>query len=636
MSGGFDKKFPDDVSKELKLRQAYVEEKNVEWNYGKYAYITIQSTGESQTVIKSEKGLILGDGAKYIKEPHINLYTDEGGVRKFKPQLKSCKITNEGGTDYTDSYLYNVEFSFTVFTQSDLNRAESNFFRVGGEILVEFGWHKLQGEVNRNHIKANVFNYDFTMNEDGSFDCNVKAMSPAGLWNGEDMQSTDTKEVDGEEEPVNFLGHLEEACREAFGLDSDDGPDSVDDLGNNKLRVVNGSFGADRGTFCAAELIIEPGFFNDDEQYLFYTTIGTLIRYINSKADKTGNRYKVAAKDAPGGYWPINNDGIGSADPKDFFLPGDQGSYGDPSDGSNAANFAEWGNNLERDCSYQDANPIEQIAISFPFLTKTYQSMADSAPTVGGFKQSPKISEYLKTLFARLENLTGGLIALACMPMKGTESLSMSNQVGPFDITILNKKTIEPDLQTAFEFVTIGRKSITKSVSLSSEFDADYVLMATQANIEKGSSNGQNLLKDNGGIYPKNPKITKKLVTGGSEAEVIDNKKLKDLRNKIGDLGASPERLTAYGDACKTFIIREARTDKELSNGRYGEIQYTLNLSVTIDGIWKIPFLAPISVDRIPQIFKSKDVMFSVTAVNHEFDGKGGWDTSLETVMRIP
>ena len=38
--------------------------------------------------------------------------------------------------------------------------------------------------------------------------------------------------------------------------------------------------------------------------------------------------------------------------------------------------------------------------------------MADKSKTVGGFKQSVKIAEYLKEIFARLENLTGGLITL--------------------------------------------------------------------------------------------------------------------------------------------------------------------------------------------------------------------------------
>ena len=107
------------------------------------------------------------------------------------------------------------------------------------------------------------------------------------------------------------------------------------------------------------------------------------------------------------------------------------------------------------------------------------------------------------------------------------------------------------------------------------------------------------------------------------------------MRNEIGDKGASPERLTAYGDACRTFIQREAKQNSELQKGRFSEIQYTLNLSVTIDGVWEIPFLAPITIDRMPSVFKQDNVVFSITAVNHDWDGKGGWETSLETVMRI-
>lgn len=622
----FDKPFPGDIKGEFDSRAASIANKGVKWNYDKYAYCTIKSTGNSQTIIKAEAGLTLGDGADYIRNSHIGLYNNEGGVRKFKPQLKSCKITNEGGQDYTDSYIYNVEFAFTVFTKDDLDLAEKSFFRVGGEIEVDFGWRKYASGPNSGNVTANIFNYDFSMNEDGSFDCTVKAMSPAALWSGEDMGSTTTKEVDGEEEVVNFLSDLESSCREAFGLDADDGPDSVDDLGNNKLRIENISSDGVKCTFGAAELIIEPGFWNDDEMYIFYTTIGTLVRYINSKGDDKGNKYKIST-DAATSTWPKIK-GLGSADPKDFFLPGNQGSYGDPSDGGNAKNFSEWGDNLWSKAIY-DMEYIGAIAVSFPFLTKTYQSMADKTKTVGGFKQSVKIAEFLKEVFARLENLTGGLVTLAAVPMKGGKNLQPDNQKPPFDITIMNKKMIEPAPPTPYTFNVLAKDSITKSVSLSSDFDSDYVLMATKANIEKGTSNGHMLTKPEG-PYPQNGDVTPSKENQKSESDLLD------MRNKIGDKGASPERLTAYGDACRAFIIREAKGNDKLAKGRYSEIQYTLNLSVTTDGVWGIPFLAPITVDRLPKVFKDAKVVFSVTAVNHEFDGKGGWDTSMETVMRIP
>ena len=83
-----------------------------------------------------------------------------------------------------------------------------------------------------------------------------KSTCSIALWGGDDLGDPSTsvsKDSDGEEKVTNFLSDLEIACREAFGLEEDDGPDSVDDLGNNKLRVetqkigktgVTGKFGA--------------------------------------------------------------------------------------------------------------------------------------------------------------------------------------------------------------------------------------------------------------------------------------------------------------------------------------------------------------------------------------------------------
>ena len=637
----FDKPFPDDVGNELTDRGDFIETKAKRWNYDKYAHITIFGTGKTETIIKPSTSLILGDGASYTTQPHIGLYSEEGGVRKFKPQLKSCKITNEGGQDYTDSYLYNIEFSFTVFTQDDLNAAEETFFRIGAEIQIDFGWNGPDNYgVNSGTLKANIFNFDFSMNDDGSFDCTVKAMSAASLWSGEDLGSVETvKDVDDEDKQSNFLSALEIACRKAFGIDEDEGPDSVDDLGDNKLRVAfQRCAGSSRGTFAAAELIVEPGYFNDDEEYIFYTTIGTLVRYINDLGDDKGNTYKVRQKsnEDETWKWPVLKE-IGSAEPKEFVLPNKlQGSYGNPSDGGNAKNFSKWGDTLDT-YSGDDKSPIDKIAVSFPFLTKLYKEMEDNTKSLGGFKQSVKISEYLKRVFARLDVVTGGLITLSAVPMKNNKPLTPETSEPPFDIVILNKKMIKPvPSNGAFVFETLSKRSITKSVSLSSNFDSDYILMATKANIEKGTSNGHYLIDDYDGPYP-----SAESVNPGGKSEKTPAQQAKDLlkmREEIGDKGASPERLSAYGDAIKGYIQRIAK-EGELKNGRYGEIQYTLNLSVTIDGVFGIPFLAPINIDRIPEVFQKvggKGVVFSVTAINHEFDGKGGWDTSLETVMRIP
>ena len=81
----------------------------------------------------------------------------------------------------------------------------------------------------------------------------------------------------------------------------------------------------------------------------------------------------------------------------------------------------------------------------------------------------------------------------------------------------------------------------------------------------------------------------------------------------------------------KNSILRNPST-----KGRYSEVIFAYDLSVTIDGIWGIPFMAPISIDRLPSVYKTTDgIIFSITGVSHSFDGKGDWETSLSTVMRI-
>ena len=634
---GFDKDFDPDLEKELNARRDFVRDKSVSWNYDKYAYIRVRSTGESKTVILAKDSMELGDGFN-LGAP-IDLYSKEGNskIRKFKPTLNDVKITNQGGQDYTDSYIYEVEFSFTVYTLNDLNRAEESFFRVGTELVFDFGWRGRTGLGNTGTVKANVFNFGFDMNEDGSFSCNVKCMSPAGLWAGDDMGAvSDVEDVDGEDEAGNFLHILEISCRNAFGIDSDEGPDSVSDLGNNKCRFERERLEGKpkiKGLFAAAEIIIDPGFFNDDEIYVFYTNLDTLIQYVNEMAKTesgVGDTYSIADGDL-GSYPKLS--GVGSSDPQMFFLEGDQGSYGRSGDGKNSRNFSKWGTDLKGEKSGNFfKGDIANIAISLKFLTETYKSLSDSAPTIQGYKQSVKVADYLKAIFSELDVKTGGLISLACIPTKKGETLDQTNQEGSMEIQIMNKKMVSnPDKALKpkpYPFKVLDKGSIVKSVGLQSDFDSDYILMATPANIEKGTSNGHYLTKQKGGPFPG------KDVTPGKDS-TKNNDDLQKMREDIGEKGAAQEKLTAYGDACRNFILRKAKEEEELKKGRYSEIQYTLNLSVTIDGIWGIPFLSPITIDRLPTPFKQDNIVFSITAVNHSFDGQGGWDTSLETVMRI-
>ena len=96
------------------------------WNYQKYCYINISVTeGQSGTAVTPEESMTIGDSEAPTGGfgTEGDMYTSEGTVRKPKPILSSVKITNQGGQDYTEAAIYEVEASFKVFTLDDFRKS---------------------------------------------------------------------------------------------------------------------------------------------------------------------------------------------------------------------------------------------------------------------------------------------------------------------------------------------------------------------------------------------------------------------------------------------------------------------------------------------------------------------------------
>jgi hypothetical protein len=658
MSISFDKPFPDDLAKELNARSGSIANRSVSWNYEKYAYIKMQGTGDTKTIIEAIPGMKMGDGTNGGTPE--SLYTSEDGIKKFKPLLKSVSISNQGAQDYTDSYIYEIEAQFTVYTQDDLDLAESVYMRPGAEIQFDFGWIGGTGaKCNKGSVKANVYNFSFGLGDDGAFDCTIKCMSPSGLWAGDEM-GTPAEEVtddEGEKKTPELLESLENSFRKAFGLGSEDDASDVSKLGDNKIRfkrakmIGGGKVANIDGLFGAAELIVESKWYNDTENYIAFTNLDTLIQYLNAQIKGSDNTYSIAETGDISKY--PDGVGFGSADPNKFFLPGPQGAYGDPSlgGGGNEANFSRWGKNLENESSSNKfKGEIAKIAISIRHIIDTYESLEKDTPRVGGFKKAVKVSDFLNTLFSDLETVTGGLISLSLIPTKNGEVLSPDNQEGSIELMVANKRMVSNSddakanaTSGTYTFKILGAGSITKSVSLDSDFDSDMLVAATRTSVEKGTSNGHLIIEDgtlklnpagaNGGLYPPSPSGKAIDISKQQAGATMD--KLKEKRWAMGKDGCDPPKTKSYQNAMRNYINQNCKKDAGLKGGRYGEMIYTLNLGVTIDGIWGIPFLAPITIDRLPKPFKKDNCFFTITGVTHNFDGQGGWETSLETVMRI-
>jgi len=639
MALSFDKSIDGAQKTELDARKAYVSGKDVKWNYQKYAWVSMQGTGKSTTVFCSTGGQKIGDPG--LRGPHIDLYETEGGVRRFKPQLKSVKISNQGAQDYADSFIYEIEASFTCYTQAQLDAIDACYFRVGAEVEFNFGWEGYSGGANVGKVTANVYNFGFSMGDDGSFDCNIKCMSAAGLWSADDMggiEKDDEGDADAEEDPqADFLKGLQKGFRRAFGLDDDEGPESVDDLGNNKLTYASQRDPWGLGYYYAAEIVTAPGYFNDDEVQIGYTTVEHLLNFINYQASKSPDSiYKYKLADGKLGTWP-KIDAIGCADPRKFILPGNQGNYGDPNDdswgdGDYALNFSKWGSTI----AGGGTTDVGEIAVSLQFLNDKYMELSRKAGYKSGVKMNPKVVDYLKAVFAELEDLTGGLISLQLIPTDTNGNMLGPNQTvntdTPMTLLLGNKKAVQASKVEPYVFPAIGDECITRAISLDSDFDTDMMIAATPVNITKGTSAIGGQLA--GGVKtPFNANCPAPPPFGGDGPP--DEAELKKIRLQYGNGGFDDSKVSSYKEGCRNYILRNCATDSKLKDGgRYGEIQFVLNLSITLDGIWGIPYLANITTDRIPSAYK-QNAFFSITGVEHTFDGQGDWETSINTVMRM-
>lgn len=637
--------FPSEVSGELDRRKKAVQNREKDWMYRKYAYIKMSTTGNSQTML-CPSVMSIGDGT-IGHGGHLSLYTVEGGIRKFKPTLTSVTITNEGGQDYTESYIYEIEAQFKVFTLDDLDKVENSFFRVGAEVKFEFGWNGAPVVAGVNQvtgdgaIKANVYNFSFSLEDDGGFACSIKAMSAAALWSQESMGGT--QRVPDEKSKKNvkvssFLESLQLGMRNAFGLTDEQVIDDVaGGIADNKLvckkgKVKVGESATIDGVFWITEMLSNKGsWYNDDELYFSYTNLQTLVSYINTKLKNQKSRNEF--------MWGADSDlkitaktEIGSADPTQIVLPGEHATYGS-GDGADSTNFKNWSTVTTENSN--SADTIKGILVGLEYLNKVYLDMeASQTSKKGGIKKKPTVNEFLNKIFNDIENLTGGLVSIMLVP-ETTKQGEQNSASDTEKILIVNRR--ETNVSQAivpYTFQTLSKNAICRNVSLSTDFDSDTLILATESAVASGKSNLDSLKK----LYPNCDKIQNAVAKASTDPDggKILKEDLLTERNSYGDDGFDSSGVQSLADSYRNYIQQERVSSPSSWPAQFSESVFMFKLSVTLDGIFGIPYLAPITVDRLPSKYRANDkTYFSITSIEHSFDGQGGWETSIDTVMRI-
>ena len=710
MADKFNPDFPSAVKAELNARAKLP----VDWMYKKYAYISMVPTGKSSTVNKPCKGKdesFMKIGDKSIKGGNNNLYTGGGTTaRKLKPILNSVKVTNSGGGDYTNSYLYEIEASFTVNTLYDINKVTEQYFKVGVELKIDFGWKGKSEPCNRGSLLAAVYNFGFTMADDGSYSCNIKAMSAAALY-GADVMAGDEKTYflglgEGTIPPdkvyVSMVEGLELLARETFKMEV--GDEKVDLKDNQFKLATNNDSNLNNLIFAALELELPSDGVIDEVQRAFdfnditilYCPLYTLIEYINIKNAGLFNLNIIEAGEPGGQISPGGNlKTIGSSNPYRTIIPFAE-DYG--KDEAQTLKFKAAIDGVMSDSNFP---PISKIFVEIGSIVKIYSQLQGEASGKTGEKKKVKTTEFLSKIFSNIETDTGGIVRLQTRPniTNVDATNTVPSEANSIQIDIINramlpsKGTTSP---TPYPFTVLGPNSITRAVSLQSEFDDDMVMRATSKQIGDGSSNEgsgtKKLYKDEctqnavNGAKPTGeateeeateeateeapeevteeqkyklefPKVQTEIQDNTSSEAVgtadiernlerspeyflkpASNKatlaEIKQLKDDFADNGATPEKATSLGNLIRKYVTQQA-TNGAIDEGSYSEIQMALSLSVTIDGISGVPYMAPISIDRMPTIYKNEDVRFNITSIEHSFDGQGDWSTTYGTMMRL-
>ena len=594
------------------------DKETIDFNYRRYAYFFLKSEksgnkgdlDDTTSLFDTYPKTAITIGA-VPSGGHLDLYEDAGGVRRLKPQITSATINQDGGGDIYNSYLKEVEVQFKCYSLAQLSNIEENFFRLGSEVQINYGWLDPINGAETGKATMSVYNFGFSMASDGSFSCNIKGLI-GDAFGGANRMGGLIKLGDGEEKalgekdsnPADISMALLAKYKTAFGLDSDeDASDSGIDNGEIEEKVDKTGkielFMAGIMNVGESESIIP--FAGDDPIRTPFTNLKSFIILANQLSGASDKEtFKLSTDDKFKKISPVKNT-YGSADPRKYILPGVFADYGE-------------GNDYQ---SVLGSKPTEigEILISINEITSIVKG---KGTTVNDQFQPPKVVDILADLSSRISNVTGGLVQLDVKP-----SGEVEDTTGVYVISNKSQMLKEQANSTPapFMFKTIGEDSMVKDISIDTEFDADIMMFMTVGNVKNGNINLEALKS----VYPNIPDIP----IDPKTKEAVDAAKTNnESKQSIGKDGVDDTKANGIASTLQKLVMGEPVDSPSVI------LPFQLKLGVTLDGVEGIKFLSPVTADRLPARFKS-NVKFLVTGVEHSFDGQGGWTTGLKTVMTM-
>lgn len=628
--------FNPSVASELDNRKSYMRNKSVEWNYRKYAYFSIESLASTVDVnstdsdylsvfsLRPKGGLKIGTASQngYLSAFHDS----QSDITTLKPVLSSATISSNGGGDIYDAYISEVNVSFKVYTLSQLNEVERELFSLGAKVKVKYGWLGssspgiLDGE-----LIINIYNFGFTMSSDGSFDCNIKGLTEGVFVESQTIADT-IKLTQTEQDalgknaanPATLPQSLLAKAFESAGItggdaNSRDWSDYVPFFGDSGINALDKGgdiikFTKNSYTYYFAlwhELVGEE----IKKVTIPYISFGELIDYIN-KTTKSAQFEFIGQTNLTDISKPKNLTAFGSADPRKFIFPGDMGVY---NDSTYTPTQPPLPNTIPTDYK------IQNILISLNLITEYYEQL--SKKTKNEKVIPPSLSALIKKISSEISTLSGGLVDIKTVPKQNGDNVEFENV-----FQIFNNQMVQKDEkpQSPYEFQVLSKDSIVKDISIDTDFDVDTMTMMSIGRVKKGEFNIEPLKS----VYDD---LTAIPVNQEEVASDVKNKTSDEIsKTTIAKDGIDGTKVTSIADSMRKALVSDTDT------GTFISLPFYIKLGITIDGINGIGFLQPITVkDRIPAKYTQAGVKFLITSIEHTFDGQGGWETKLDSAMKL-
>lgn len=523
-----------------------------------------------------------------------------------RPYLTSITTKNQGNGDISDIAMWDISFEWVVYSRADFNTYSTAFMIPGNIINLSFGWNKGFGSVTING--AVIYNFGWTYNLDGSFTCNASALAKTAVAGGfivgvtkGGIKTTQTTEDGETSTSYSLIRKLQKQVDTTLGVGRDaDGEITIaGGLPNGTARSV--------GNFGIVKIEKEAGFldglfYGASEILVSMVTVGEIAQFFNKNLLNGEATIDVSTATFKDSFL------FKSADPVKIILPGR---------GANYSGFGSTNNNFTGLLGV--ANTVKDIFVSTNLLMDIEKELLDRKKE--GEQASFTVHQFMGQLFKEIETETGGIINcfLQSDPQQ-TEAIKR--------YFVVNRHNDIKQAAAAYTFKTLSPTSILKGLSMSSNLDAEMSAIAFTGGGGKFPSNAiSNVFK----CKPKAPKgnqlSSDNTADGTSKPSDNPNNTNIILKNKIKEMGDAynSENVSDFRS-----VLRKHFMTSEFPKGL--AIPYSINLSVTIDGVDGIQFFNTFTIDSLPAGFG--DVFFAVGEIEHSVSD-GNWDTTIVGYMMI-